>query len=119
MDIIGLDLHKRESQLSIKAEDGTITGLPSYRSEYLGVASVRHRRSGSVGRGRVVNKVAAVQCRAAPLSLELTQTTTPLPQSSVDDRVTPRRYPPGDFIRSTPWARCSGTFRCGHRANCR
>ncbi|MGH8311579.1 MAG: IS110 family transposase, partial [Steroidobacteraceae bacterium] len=25
MDIIGLDLHKRESQLSIKAEDGTIT----------------------------------------------------------------------------------------------
>ena len=25
MDIIGLDLHKRESQLSIRAEDGTIT----------------------------------------------------------------------------------------------
>lgn len=25
MDIIGLDLHKRESQLSITAEDGTIT----------------------------------------------------------------------------------------------
>ena len=25
MDIIGLDLHKRESQLSIKAEDGRIT----------------------------------------------------------------------------------------------
>ena len=25
MDIIGLDLHKRESQLSIKAEDGVIT----------------------------------------------------------------------------------------------
>ncbi len=25
MDIIGLDLHKRESQLSIKLEDGTIT----------------------------------------------------------------------------------------------
>ena len=25
MDIIGLDLHKRESQLAIKAEDGTST----------------------------------------------------------------------------------------------
>jgi len=25
MDIMGLDLHKRESQLAIKAEDGTIT----------------------------------------------------------------------------------------------
>ena len=25
MEIIGLDLHKRESQLSIKADDGTIT----------------------------------------------------------------------------------------------
>ena len=25
MEIIGLDLHKRESQLAIEAEDGTIT----------------------------------------------------------------------------------------------
>ena len=27
MEIIGLDLHKRESQLSIKADDGTINGI--------------------------------------------------------------------------------------------
>lgn len=45
MEIIGLDLHKRESQLAIQAEDGTITDrrIATNRERFTAVLGVRPR----------------------------------------------------------------------------
>ncbi len=45
MEIIGLDLHKRESQLSIKADDGSITDrrIATSRERFTTVAEVTTR----------------------------------------------------------------------------
>ena len=48
MDIIGLDLHKRESQLSIKAEDGTLTErrIVTSRERFTAVLGARRYKPG-------------------------------------------------------------------------
>jgi len=67
MEIIGLDLHKRESQLSSKADDGTITDrrIATSRERFTAVLGGRPRAASCSRRARKASGCRATWSRSA------------------------------------------------------